>query len=859
MGNCTVLRNLTVRNKLLLIVGAVALLFAATVVSIGMVAKRHVVGSMRSELHRSREVTSEFLASRWRQLDAGLNSLVETPEIRAVLISDGIDHDTQLMSITDLQHVLGADAVLFCDGKGKTLARTDNPFDEESIVTDISMIRQALSGQSGKGFWKLNGETLLGIAFPVKQDELIKGVVLAGVDVKKDGQALRSLLLRDVVIEHQGEILITSLAEKAGLSQQELADSVKLGATKADAMSAIDAIPRFSRVWRDGEQAAEMLATVVEFEPVTNEKVQAVVLVPSAEVFGFYRDFRFVLLAMGGVTIGLSVLVAFWIGAIISDQVRRTLGVLEKVAQGDLTVRLDMNTKDEFGRIANSLNQAIGASSDTLQALAIRNRDTKMLLDAVEQGFFTIDRNCMMSEERSGAVDRMLGTPTSGVTLPEFIRQFDPHAAGWLEMGLSDVFDEILPVEVTLDQLPARFTHNQTTYSLHFTPVVIEGTLTGLAVVVTDVSAEVQKERLESEQREMMAMVHRISEDKAGYLDFYREAEEIVEDLRNGDKTDVAVVKRRVHTLKGNSAMYGLERVAEICHSIEDHIAEYGDLPEDSSWTKLFGRWATVRGNLRRILGDKNQGIDLSEREYSQLLQDVLEGRPRDEVAIRLTRLRLEPTSNRLSRIAEQIKVLAQRLGKGSVTVRAKSGGLLMDPRHWQEFWSAFVHVVRNAVDHGLESEDDRSLAGKSPAGTIEIQTTLHGDQFVIGLKDDGRGIDWDKVAAAARKRNLPCETRADLVEAIFCDGLSTASSVTETSGRGVGLAAVKASCRAMEGSIDVDSTPGQGTQFTFRFPASMLAPTSIQMLRDRSIADPERTIHCEEADPGLVSHDGQP
>lgn len=842
-------RNLTVRNKLLVIVGAVALLFGATVLTLSIAAQRHVVASLNSELHRSREVANEFLASRWRQLDAGLNSLVDSPEIRAVLTTEGIDHDTHLMSITDLQHMLGADAVLFCDSKGKTLARTDDPFDTESMVTDVSMVREALEGKSGKGFWKLNGETLLAMAFPVKQDDLVKGVVLAGVNVKKDGEGLRSLLLRDVVIRHQGQVLTSSIPAEASFSPEQQQEFTAHGATQAVSMSAIGRIPTIQTNWRPEEKIGETLATVVEFAPVGQEAVQAIVLVPSSEVFGFYRDFRFVLLIMGGITVGLSVAITFWIGAIISDQVRRTLGVLEKVAGGDLTARLDIATKDEFGRISKSLNQAIEASANTLGALAVRNRDTKMLLDAVEQGFFTIDRNGVMSEERSGAVERMLGAPRAGITLPEFIRQFDEHAGDWLELGISDVFDEVLPVEVTIDQLPTRFVSKQTTYSLQFTPVVLEGRLTSLAVVISDISAEVQKERLEAEQREMMAMVQRISEDKSGYLDFYREAEEIIENLRTGPKTEVALVKRRVHTLKGNSAMFGLERIAEICHTIEDYIAENGELPEDTSWTQLYGRWATVRGNLRRILGDKQQGIDLSEQEYSALLTDVLEGRGRDELAIRLTKWKLEPTSNRLARIGEQIRALAHRLGKGAVSVKAKGNGLLFDPAQWQEFWSSFVHIVRNSVDHGLESEEDRRLGGKSPTGTIEISTVLREGEFVVSLKDDGRGIAWEKVAAAARKKNLPAETASDLKEALFADGLSTAEVVTDTSGRGVGLAAVRASCQELGGRVEIDSTQDKGTAFRFIFPAESMAPAAIQLLRERKIVDPDRAVRREQVE----------
>jgi HPt (histidine-containing phosphotransfer) domain-containing protein/two-component sensor histidine kinase len=835
-----VFRNLSVRNKLLTIVAAVALLFGLTVVGLGMVAKQHVVRSVGTELERSRQVISEFVASRWRQLNAGLNSLVDSPEIRAVLTTDGIDHDTQLMSIVDLQHMLNADAILYCNDKGRTLARTDDPFDEESIVTDIPMIRDALTGESSRGFWKLGDKTLLAMAFPVKQDEMVKGVVLAGVDITNDGKALESLLLRQVIVARNGEVLTSSLPADSQIDAKEfLAEP----ATSADSMAQVEAIPEVPMTWDKAAEHEEALATNVALTPTKGETIQAIVFVPAATVFGFYHDFRTVLLVMGAITIGLSVLVTFWIGAIISDEVRRTLNTLESVAGGDLTARLDITTRDEFGRIATALNTAIQASASTLDALAIRNRDTKMLLDAVEQGFFTIDSTGTMSDERSGAVDRMLATPKPGMTFPDFISSFDERVGGWLELGLGDVFAEILPVEVTLDQLPSRFTANGRTFSIEYTPVRIDGELRKLAIVLSDITAQVENEQLEAEQREMMAMIQRLSEDKAGFMEFFREMEDIIQALKTESKDDVSLVKRRVHTLKGNASIFGLERVAAACHTIEDYIAENGELPEDTSWTTLYGRWAAVRGYLRRVVGDKERGIDLTDKEYNDLLADVLNDRPKDEIATRLASWRLETTSKRMARIAEQAKALANRLGKGNISVRTRGGSLRMDPSQWSDFWSSFVHVVRNCVDHGLEGAGDRLMAKKTQAGTIRLSTSIDGEDFLITIADDGRGINWEKVAAAANKKGLPTDTREQLVDALFAEGVSTAAAVSATSGRGIGMGAVRDACTKLGGRIEVESKNGLGTSFHFRFPVTAMAPGTIEFLERYGVEQPERAF----------------
>ena len=113
--------------------------------------------------------------------------------------------------------------------------------------------------------------------------------------------------------------------------------------------------------------------------------------------------------------------------------------------------------------------------------------------------------------------------------------------------------------------------------------------------------------------------------------------------LRNHANDDLTVTKRRVHTLKGNAGIYGLERVAAACHTIEDHIADTGELPESQCWTTLFGRWAAVRGNVRRIIGEREGGISLSEQEYAKLGGGANDGTGR-------VRMLLQPGSQNQSR-----------------------------------------------------------------------------------------------------------------------------------------------------------------------------------------------------------------
>lgn len=473
--------------------------------------------------------------------------------------------------------------------------------------------------------------------------------------------------------------------------------------------------------------------------------------------------------------------------------------------------------------------------------LAARNRDIKTLLDSVDQGFFTIDRNGVMSEERSAAVDKWLGAPKQGGTIFDYLQPYDSKFATWLGIGLEEVFAEIMPIELTLSQLPSRLVANSRTLQFEFHPVRTSDKLNALAVVISDISARVEQERMEAEYREMTTMVERISRDRVGFLEFIQEAEEIVQNLRQETRTDVAIVKRRVHTLKGNSAIFGLERIAAICHKIEDYISEHGELPEDKAWTELFGRWAGIRGYLRRLIGEKDSQLDIGDNEYRAVLKMILNHGSRDAIAKKMASWCLEPTSKRLSRVAEQARNLAKRLGKGEVQVIQNHHDLKLDPIYWANFWSAFVHVVRNALDHGIEPIEERITLGKSEMGTLTVTTKVQEDSFEISLRDDGRGIDWDRLAEIGKERGIPVANREDLVQVLFADGVTTAESVTETSGRGIGMSAIKAACEDLGGTIFVESEFGVGTTIRFEFPIRAMAPNTVDLLHQHGIAEAER------------------
>jgi two-component system chemotaxis sensor kinase CheA len=192
-------------------------------------------------------------------------------------------------------------------------------------------------------------------------------------------------------------------------------------------------------------------------------------------------------------------------------------------------------------------------------------------------------------------------------------------------------------------------------------------------------------------------------------------------------------------------------------------------------------------------------------------------------VVVALERWAHEPARRRLDALAEQARALAQRLGRGEVHVEIVDDGARVEPARFAPLWSALVHLVRNAIDHGLEPPAARAVIGKGPA-RLRLEAAHDDTSLVIRVADDGRGIDWDAVAARAARLGLPHGDPAALEACLFADGLSTRDEVTETSGRGVGMSAVREAVEALEGRIRVATEAGRGTCFEVLVP---LAPAA--------------------------------
>ena len=187
--------------------------------------------------------------------------------------------------------------------------------------------------------------------------------------------------------------------------------------------------------------------------------------------------------------------------------------------------------------------------------------------------------------------------------------------------------------------------------------------------------------------------------------------------------------------------------------------------------------------------------------------------------------LRMVPLKGTFQKMARLVRDLARKSDK-TVKFITEGEDTEIDRNMVEALNDPLVHMIRNAVDHGIESKEDRIAAGKPELGTVQLHASHAAGSVVIELRDDGKGLNHDKIVAKAMDRGLIDSARDitenDVFGLIFQPGFSTADKITNVSGRGVGMDVVKKGIEALRGRIDLTSKPGLGTTFSIRLPLTM-------------------------------------
>ncbi len=470
--------------------------------------------------------------------------------------------------------------------------------------------------------------------------------------------------------------------------------------------------------------------------------------------------------------------------------------------------------------------------------LRIKNEDIRVILSNLVQGIFTVEADRRVHPEYSEHLPLILGTDEIGgqdaIELVFASSSVGPDDRARARAALDlTIGDSTFGFEINRDCFPTRFGLVRDGETLqveaNWVPIVSdEDLVTRVMVVLRDVT-ELNKLRdaAAAGQREL-AMIAELLATPPGTLEEYAAA--CVSGLNQtlaaarGEPTDPVVLARTVHTLKGNARACGLKGMCDAIHELEEHLLR-PDRNNDQL-AEAAVRAQSVLQEYRALSADKLKRTGSATHGASEEEQGVLrevfslaartpEALPPSlrDVATNAAFVTIRP---RLDAVAQSLAEHATRVGKTPPRFRFPTE-LLVHRGHLHRLHGAFVHLLTNAVDHGLEDRATRRAAGKPCAGRIDITASSTPGGIEILVEDDGAGLALGRMRAKSGQAELSLE---QAVEAVFAPGSSTADRVTNSSGRGIGMAAVRAEVEDLGGSIhmEFDGVDVTADRVPFRF-----------------------------------------
>lgn len=499
--------------------------------------------------------------------------------------------------------------------------------------------------------------------------------------------------------------------------------------------------------------------------------------------------------------------------------------------------------------------------------VAEKTLELKDILDHIEQGLFTIGLDGKVNPDFSARVNTILGVEeVAGRPVAELLRMDDGQSEAWktwLELVERDharvrwnKLERLAPVR----ELTVRRQDGERFVRIGYQQMFAQGgRLRKLMILADDVTeakrtatrAEEEKKRHEAKVKAILGVVKN-ARTLSGFLQDIEtrlgEIEAIIQGLPPSpspiEKDKLGALFRETHTIKGTTASLGFERFSETAHEMETTLKILWK-PDGGIASADFARLTgclkrmkecleEIRDLVGTLMGAGVAGSAIIPEERVRILRDLGEALADradggDENLARLLFLCRTLDHVALATLAENYKGMLQRLanklGK-QVEFRVIPPGYSMSPQTFVALNEPLIHLLRNALDHGLETEAERVRLGKPPAGTLELRIESQGELLTIMVSDDGAGIDVEKVCAKSLELGLVTMAQLEAmgeegrVALIFKRGLTTREQATEISGQGAGMDVVAEWIEKLGGKISVSTAKGAGTSIILGLPA---------------------------------------
>lgn len=527
----------------------------------------------------------------------------------------------------------------------------------------------------------------------------------------------------------------------------------------------------------------------------------------------------------------LSVLISF----LVIGPLFKLKNICLKVGEGDYSIRSDIKSRDEFGTLAASFNFMLNTIEE-------KNENITSLLSSLPFGLFYFDENGIISKERSLSTDMIFKKFSSYKTLTDFYNAHNCENRK-IKKIIDATFKGLIPFDSAVFLFPDIIDNydeeEPKKIQLSFKPKYeLGGKLEKVILIAEDITEKNKALTESSALSERVDRVSKVSYDIPGFKEFLPAARDVfnttIKIFSNFDTSKEAELKRNLHSLKGMLGVYSFKSCATLIHELEDFLeSELKEKMNESliKFKSIYESFEDQSADVMKLLALNNDnGIKYYDTRKINLVKDLAIKQNNTEIIAALANLDRFPIEKVLAKYSSHAQSIAEKLEDKKVRLVFENSDEISF-EEVQRIDAVLVHILNNSIDHGIENQSARIESNKNEVGEIRISCKRYEDHSLeFKISDDGQGINTEYLFEKALKLGLVNNTLAghineeEKLNLIFISGLSSKDEKTETSGRGVGMDAVKNYIESIGGTIQLFTKLGIGTTFSLKIPAMTTA-----------------------------------
>jgi len=501
-------------------------------------------------------------------------------------------------------------------------------------------------------------------------------------------------------------------------------------------------------------------------------------------------------------------------------------------------IKISDKQQEELKEISEDLNK--------------KSKKIQALLNHADQGFLSFADDFVVDDEYSLECEHLLGNDIARKDIAELLYPNEEDKQAFLKEALYNVSQEsdVMIKDAMLSLLPQEvIVHRR---AIHLDYKILENQ--SFMIILTNITKEKLLEKKIAKEQDILKMIVVIVSDPTQFYD-------LVDDFKNFSNNrriyinqhlsfheNLSALYRDIHTFKGSFSQLRMQNSVKKLHTFESKLSQMGtDSHQDNQQlielleSADMQRWLEEDLFLiKEILGaeffNKQHKLEVDDKfiftiedKITFLLHsDNKHVTTYEDILNEIQRAKGTTLNHALSLYPKLVQEIAASQEKSVADFKIIGGDDILVPIHFKPLIKSIVHIFRNAIDHGIETREQRLLSHKSEEGHISCKVVSSEKSFTIIISDDGRGIDREKLKKKVLKSGiyntfeLENMSEEELLSLIFLDNVSTNDTITQLSGRGIGMSAVKAEVEKLSGTISVESTLGEGSVFTLNIPTAL-------------------------------------